>query len=283
MSLLSWQIEWAGLVMGDGTPYVIQSMTGLNDTPGVRSSDSARARAHGAWAGTDYSDVRSITATISVDGPHPNSALWDALSRALVIGQPGETPLTVKVPGLAQGRELIMFARCRNLSLPTDQDYASGVGAAAVQWVATDPRIYAATESTLTVGIASSSASGFPFPLTFPISFGGAATGGLVTANNEGEFPAPWVATIHGPVVGPRIENVTTGETLTFNGSLAAGETLVVSSADASVLLNGVASRYPWLAFGSQWFDLAPGVNELRFAGTSGTGSLDLVFRSAWI
>jgi hypothetical protein len=88
--------------------------------------------------------------------------------------------------------------------------------------------------------------------------------------------------TINGPVVNPRIENVATGQVISFTGEVGASSALVISSLERTVLLDG-ASRYSWLTAGSQWFDLAPGPNTFRFAGTSGSGSATLDFRSTWI
>ena len=120
-------------------------------------------------------------------------------------------------------------------------------------------------------------------PALAPLAFSGTASGGQVVATNDGEFGAPWTAVISGPVTTPRIENVTTGATLTFNGTLGTGETLTISSLDRTVLLNGTASRYSWLTAGSSWFDLPAGSSTVRFAGVSGSGSMDLSFRSVWI
>jgi hypothetical protein len=48
------------------------------------------------------------------------------------------------------------------------------------------------------------------------------------------------------------------------------------------VLLNGTASRYDWLAFGSVWFPINPGSNTIRLGGASGTGTLDFYWRDGW-
>lgn len=277
-----WQIAWKGLTMGDGTPYVVQSVTGLHDTPGVRTSDMDRARRHGAFPGSDYTESRVVVAEILVDGRHPNEAVWSAFSLAHVVGDEVETPLSFRVPGVAGGIEVVVFAKCRRLNLPTDRDYAAGIGTATVQWTATDPRIYSADEVVLFTAMATVAGTGRTYPLTYPRTYGGPISGGFITATNEGEFPSPWVAVIDGPVEHPRIENVGTGQTIAFNGTVAAGSSLVVDSDNRTVMLDG-ASRYHWLAPGSQWFDVLPGANTVRLAGLSGAGSLTFTYRHAWI
>lgn len=276
-----WTLTFNGLTMGP-EPYGIVQVSGFHDAPDVRTADQARARQHGQWANVDYLGGRRVQASIIVTAPHPASATWQALSQALVAGQAAETALTATIPGVAYGNPIQVMARVRRLALPIDLDYGIGVGRAQVEWHCTDPRIYSATATTLTTSQAVSS-GGLLAPIEAPLEFGGSASGGQVVATNDGEFGAPWTAVLSGPVTNPRIENITTGQTIRFTGTLATGETLTVSSLDRTVLLNGTASRYSWLTAGSSWFDLPAGSSTIRFAGTSGTGSMDLTFRSVWI
>lgn len=279
-----WTFTYNGLTIGgDGSPYQITQLSGLHDSPEVRSSDQTRARDHGLYAGTDLLGGRTLTAEIEVVAKHPNETVWSDFSRALVPGQGNELPLVFQIPGVAGGVAIEVGARVRRLSLPVDRSYFFGHGSAMVQFVATDPRIYSQAATTYTVSQATVSGSGLVFPITFPLTFGGAVSGGQFVAVNAGEFAAPWTATISGPITNPTLENVTTGEAIAFTGTVASGETLVVSSLDRSVLLNGTASRYSWLVVGSSWWNLAPGSNTVRLAGTSGSGSVSFTYRSAWV
>jgi hypothetical protein len=278
-----WQIIFNGLTIGGGgTRFGLIEIVGLHDTPPVRMSNRDRARAHGQYAGTTYLSGRPLVATCEVMAPHPNNAVWDAFSSALVPGG-AEMEWQAQIPGVAGGRLIQLLAQVTGLRMPQGRDYMFGKGVASVEWWATDPLIYDAEETSLATTMASLAGTGFTFPLTFPLSFGGPVSGGIITATNEGEYPAPWSATIAGPVTDPRIENVTTGQTIGFVGSLAAGEELVIDSKERSVLLDGVASRYSWLTSGSEWFALAPGDNQIRLAGAAGAGSLTLSFRSTWV
>lgn len=279
-----WTFTYNGLTVGgDGSPYQLMQVTGLHDSPEVRTSDATRARAHGLFAGTDLLGGRSLTAEIEVVAQHPNETYWSDFSRALVPGQTAELPLAFQVPGVAGGISVVLNARVRRLALPIDRAYFNGHGSAAVEFWATDPRIYSQASTTYSVNQAAVSGAGLSFPITFPLTFGGAVSGGQFVANNAGEFAAPWTATISGPITNPVLENVTAGVSIAFVGSLGTGETLVISSADRSVLLNGTASRYSWLVVGSSWWELAPGDNTVRLAGTSGSGSVSFSYRSAWV
>lgn len=279
-----WTLTFGAITIGGaGSPYQLARLTGFHESPEVRTADQIRARAHGLFAGTDFLGGRSIMAEVEVVAQHPNETIWQAFSAALVPGAGDETTLGVQFPGLASGTAVQVGARVRKLSLPIDRAYLNGHGSALVEWYATDPRVYSQTLNTATANQATVAGTGVTFPVTFPLSFGGAVSGGQLMATNAGEFTAPWVATISGPIDNPILENITTGQTLAFTGSLIAGETLVVDSLARSVLLNGTASRYSWLVVGSQWFGVQPGANAIRLAGTAGSGSVSFSYRSAWI
>jgi hypothetical protein len=279
-----WTITFGNLTIGGpNSPYQLVQINGLHDAPEVRTSDQIRARSNGMFAGTDYLGGRSVIAEVQVVASHPDETVWQDFSSALIVGAESETALGFQIPGLARGNAVQIDARVRKLSLPIERSYLNGQGNAVIEWFATDPRVYTQSVDTETASQATVAGTGVTFPVTFPLSFGGAVSGGQLQATNIGEFGAPWSATISGPIVNPTLENITTGETLAFIGSVAAGETLVINSLDRSVLLNGTASRYSWLVVGSQWFTVEPGDNAIRLAGTSGTGSVSFSFRSAWI
>ena len=108
------------------------------------------------------------------------------------------------------------------------------------------------------------------------------ATGGTLDATNSGTIETPYVIVFTGPLVAPSLEHVVQAKILSFSGTLAAGETLVVDSQSKTVMLNGTASRYVWL-ISPNWFKLLPGANGLRFAGGSGSGSVQISYRNAWL
>lgn len=284
MTLAAWQMSWDGFVMGDGTPYVIQKATGFGDSAPVRTSDVPRGRRHGSRTGDEYLADRVIAATIDVDGTTHNDGTYDELFASIVPGTTHTGELRGNVPGIAGGTEFVVFCRCRRRALPADQNYAAGIGALEVEWSAADPRIYAGTETTITIPVADQTAGGAAFPLEFPLSFGDAVAGGMAYPVNAGNFETPWRATIRGPVAYPRIENVYTGQTLRIDASLAAGEYIDLDSDSGAVLLNGEAPRQSWLGPLSTWWPLQPGMTAMRFAaGTaSPDATLTLTYRSAW-
>jgi hypothetical protein len=277
---VTWQMQWAGLTIGGDSPYQLVEVSGVQDSPDVRTSDADRARASGEWAGNDLVSGRTITATVEVvASDEPTIA---AFKSAMTVATGPERPLTLQFPGVAGGDQVTVGARVRRLSLPVNRRYQFGHATATVQWRATDPRIYSIDVQEQTVAVFGGQDNGVEFDMVFDAEFGGVVPRGAVPANNDGNFPAPWSVTFDGPVTNPRIENQQTGQRLEFIGTVPGGSRLVVGSMNRTVQLDG-ASRYQWLKTRSQWFDLEPGVTTLRLAAESGTGSATLTYRSAWI
>jgi hypothetical protein len=260
----------------------VVELDGVYATPDVRTSDADRARQHGQWPGVDLLGGRAITATLQAILPHPQEAQWAGVQGLLRPTGP-ERPLTIRMSGFCGGNEVRTLARVRRLAVPVDVErYQFGAPQIVVEWWATDPRFYAVAESTETATVQSPEGFGLTFDVTPDLTFGGPLPAGVMTATNDGNFPAPWVMEIEGPITDPRIENVTTGATLRFVGSVGGGEVLRIDSLARTVTLGG-ASRYSWLLPASQWFDLEPGATQVRLAAQAGTGNATLTYRSAWI
>lgn len=77
--------------------------------------------------------------------------------------------------------------------------------------------------------------------------------------------------TISGPIETPVFENVTTGETIRYNGSVGIDQTLVIDMEARTALLNGVN------VVGSlegAWVSLVPGENQLEYLAGDAVDSL---------
>lgn len=275
------QLQYNGVTFGVPGLEIVE-IEGLWESPEIRSSDRDRARAPGMWPGVDLPGARAITATIQpladLDDP-----MWDDVRRALVPNGP-EQPLLIQVSGIAGGRTLLTQARVRRFATTIDAErYQFGAAQIVVEWWATDPRLYDANETTKTVPLKVFADLGLEFDAEFDLEFGGRGTGsGVLVANNQGNYPAPWVCTVTGPASNLRIIDDGGGGSIKTVGTVPAGNELRIDSRNRTIELNGV-SRYSWLLPGSQWFDLAPGHNELRLSAQTGAGSGSVSFRSAWL
>jgi hypothetical protein len=278
------QLDYRGLTIGgDLGPITIRAVEGLADLPELRVSDRPLLLRHGFHAGTDLLGARTVTLELEVvayDEAAFTGAV-EALLAAFTVGE--EAPFTFMVPGLAGGDIGMVLARTRKRASVLDDEYLGWSAAFAVELVATDPRIYAATESVVTTGVPTEGV-GRTYPLTFSRTYGPAGTGGLILATNEGNIPTPWVARLDGPLNYPRLENITTDRLLELDMVLQAGEWVVLDSARRSVLFMGSSSVYSSLSPASEWWDLAPGVNEVSFRTIDITdaGTVQLAWRSAW-
>ena len=156
--------------------------------------------------------------------------------------------------------------------------------------VAADPRIYSDTLHSETYDPSvSATGNGLSFPLTFPLTFYGTASGNL-SVENAGTFPTYPTLVVNGPATNPVIENVTTGETITTTASLAtSSDSLWIDVGKREVRLNGSSGtlRPDLITVASTtFFDLEPGVTELRLTGTGftlGSTYLQCDWRDAWI
>lgn len=282
MSLLDYQVSFRGVTIGDFTDIDILRIDGLEGLPEVRSGDVARSGVHGLAPGRDLYGGRviPIDAEILTGDAETLGQTLDAAKAAFAVTAE-EHELTWKLPGQIERRVL---ARCRRRPVPiVAPNHQLGAQAFSVELTATDPLVYSASETVVSTGFPSG-AEGFEFDITFPLPFGSAGDGGTVQVDNDGTEDVPWQATITGPWVNPRIEHAASGLWLEFGISIASGETLVLDARDGyrTVMLNGSASRFSTIARGSTWFKLPPGSNEVRFAGSSGSGSAELRMRSGW-
>jgi hypothetical protein len=277
---LPYQWEYAGLVIGDGTAYDIVVVRGVDDLPEFRTSDTERPSDHGLFPGRDLAGGRTIEIELEIGGASEAAfrANVNAFVTATVI-RDTEAPLSFRLPSLGDRR---INCRPRRRVVPVDVPYTLRNGAAVVQFVATDPRIYDNTETVLSTA-AATSGGGRTYNRTYPLTYAAGGTGGNLTATNTGNFPTRPVLTITGPSTSPRVENVTAGKHLLFDLTLGVGDFLVVDLDARTILLGGTASRYSSLAAGSSWWDLAPGDNLLKFTSADSMGTLEVRYRSAWL
>lgn len=274
-----WQFELRDYLFGSGQPVGVVSVQGLEDLPEVRVADVARARAHGSVPGPQHTGDRVIL--IEVDAARTTTGTLrdtvNAWAAATALGDV-EVPLVWQLPGTGKRRAMV---RVRRRELPVDRRFGYGFARGRIQLVATDPRVYDNTESVGSTAVGAVT-GGLGFPHGFPHGFG-TATAGTIDVTNGGNTPAPWTATLVGPLTHPRITLVDGDGDLELGAfTLAAGDTLELDSLNRTVLLNGTASRYGELTRRS-WFDLPVGDPIIQLTASSGTGTLEVRWRSAWL
>jgi hypothetical protein len=265
-----------GLTVGAGSDLPWASMPQGLDLINERSAVQVPGVDGQRFTGPDQVAPVLVTFDSHVLGDTPAARLvaLNGLRAAWAPVRSGVLPLTLAL----NGTEAILYGRPSRCDADM-RKLALGSLRTRYTFESSDPRLYDATESAVVLGL--EPGGGMVFPLEFPLSFGsGSDTDGSV--ENAGNAETQWTAVIAGPVVSPRLTLGSTGQYVAINGTVPEGSTLVISSANHSILLDG--SPRNWLTLTSRWWSLAPGVNTVRFRAASGTGSCTFSWRSAsWL
>ena len=270
-----------GTFDAQGTLWVLQNFDGWWNGPAPRTDFVPIPGNHGAYDAPAYLDARTITlegVAVAVDIASVHRSR-DVL--ASVCGDPSLTAtLLVTEPGQPQ-RQCVVRRSAETKTEP--------VGPFHFAWsmilTAPDPRRYAAVASSAAVGLPGVGSGGLVFPLVFPLTFGTGALGGSLSVTNSGTLQTWPTFTILGPVSSPIIRNTGTGESLLFDPafSVAAGQTLVINTANRTVTYSGANARQS--LFTANWFPLYPGPTSLQFTSLGSydaAAQLTVSWRDAW-
>ncbi|MGW0698739.1 phage distal tail protein [Streptomyces sp. NPDC002867] len=275
------QIQWAGLLIGPGTPFAVDrsGLTGWEDLPDYDASDADRPTSHGAWPGSRYAKPRKVGGTIVLMPEYSATAeAVRALRQALALLDE-ERWLAVRL----HGEILAVRARIAQRVVPTDRGFATqGTSKMSIQWLAADPRRYVVNEQVATT-TAPQPESGLTWPLTWPLDWGQATSTGDAVAENTGSAPAHPVIVFRGPCSMPTVTQRVSRRRLRYAIDLAAGDELTVDTAAGTVMLNNTASRrHTAMADSSpeELFLLEPGRTELSFRPDE--GSADALMTVRW-
>lgn len=277
------QLELRELVVGAGTIYEIPLDDCINwwDMADVRAADMQIPGRHGVLAGDDLYGGLTFAWRIDINASEDPSQLAAAINDLKAAFARSDVDLPMY--GRWLGEDRLRWVRPRRIVIDP-KNVQWNWAAAAVQLMVVDPFAYSADEQQASATLVVTG-DGLVFPVTFPIEFGLVDGGaGTFLAENDGNAPAPWTATITGPITDPVIENTTTGVAFGLTGVIDDGDTLYLDSRARTILLNGNQNASSMRAPGVQWFDLAPGSNSIRFdaGGEPPYGELTMFWRSTW-
>lgn len=279
---LTFKLGDSGVILNtDSTslPFVdIQKVIGLDNAP-FRETHRDHEGVDGGFLDAELEKGRPII--LQGEAYADTSSVEEYLDSLKANFAPSRTlvPLYFKAPGVVERLVYVKPQGCRY-----DWEQARRIGKTTIQFkaFAEDPRLYAATATSVDVPFSAGASTGFGFNLGFSFGFGGSASSDGAVVTNEGNRPTPVVFTITGPCNTPTIRDDTYGHSLTFNIILAAGESLVVDTQYKTVKLNGTLNRRNTLV-DPDWFFLEQGTTFLRYNAVSGAGStMNITFRSAW-
>jgi hypothetical protein len=190
-TLADFQIEYNGLLMGNGTPYFLppDGSWAFFDMAAVKTMDQARTWADGSWSGPDFADVLLPSVNFHVDAADPVAfanlvtAFWQAFGPQ-AVGQ----PLWVKLPNMpVRG----VAAKAHKRMLPATNIWSTHAEGA-LQWRCPDPAWQSASRSLVLAG-GSAGASGMTFPLFTQASPPVARTNLATNPSLEGGTSANWL------------------------------------------------------------------------------------------
>lgn len=288
MSLDPYQAQLGDLVMGAGTRYQNSAHpTGLG-VEDIRAADVAIPYGPGIIAKGDHVAKRDVQLRFHIlddDGATRDPALVEQRLQAL---RAAWAPVTqdVALHLRVADEERILYGRPRGC-IADLRKITQGRIMATCRFTGTDPYWYAVDELSADAALVEAS-GGLSFPATAPFTFGAGSTGNVIIATNPGTAPAPWTATLTGPITNPRVVNESTGALLELSAGggldLLVGQTLELDSAQRSILLNGEASRYDRLSRASRWWSLPPeSSTTFRLAGLAGSGAMTVRWRGAYL
>lgn len=266
---------WDGLLIGDDTPYRVDSHDGLEGWA-IRTSDDELPRGDGALRGVDLQSSRQVIFELKVGGTQDEvEEAMDNLYRALVPQRDGDWDLIWRHPG----RPLRML-RCRPVNISRELSWRETlVNHQKFSLLAADPRHYSASSHLIKV----------------PVTPAGAALDTITSVVNAGNgFAYPSIQ-ITGPTSGPpvtRIELVNTTNDVSFvvQAVLPKGTVLVgdmearATGAPRSVVTIDHQTKYGAWQHPRSTFALNPGEN-LLYLHTEPAGApvaCTVTYRDTW-
>jgi len=266
-SLNPYSFAFNGFVFGGASsPFQILSVDGLEALPTLRVQDSDRGYQDGMFSGRDFFSGRTISITIQIMSGNGLSAQanFNLLQAALQPQQTGTTPLQFQ---LAAGDNFqYVNARVRKGIATVDPDYTYGRIKAQYDFFCPDPRYYDYTTQTATMAV--TLPLGRSYDRTYNLTFGGGSQTQTATITNSGDTTTYPLITIYGPITSPIVGSSTSGQTLSFNYTMAQSDIISIDLLNKTILLNGNPARN-LLIGSSQWFAAPPGTSLYYFTGTN--------------
>lgn len=268
---------------GEGSPYQILSVEGLESLPGLRVQDDNRGYADGMFSGRDFLAGRYIGIIFNTFGSGATTAQtnFDTIQRALLPQTSGTTPLYFKLPAQPTSEQFIN-SRVRALRTTIDPNYTYGYITSQVELFCPDPKYYNSNTQSATIIYGNN--LGRAYDRTYDLDYGGGTAYRATSVNNIGWATTYPTITLNGPITNPIFGNLTTGNALNLTCTLIASDVLVVDLYNKLITLNGQPARN--LLSSGTWFAAEPGNNTFTINGTffqPGATSVTITWNSAYI
>lgn len=105
-------------------------------------------------------------------------------------------------------------------------------------------------------------------------------TGGVTDIEVSGTgyiYPVITISAVESATVNPTVENVSTGSVVSYAGTIAQGQELVIDCGEKTAKLDGLSVVQN---ISGGWLSLAPGANEITYSNSSGVDSAMIKFNA---
>lgn len=270
MSLSPWQYSFNGFNFGAGTPYGVEEVDGLANSPTLRVQDDPRGYQDGAYSGRDFLGDRTVTFHFIIlgDGSHSAHYYYQQLQKNLAPQRQGlyPDPYAGTQPagtlGLFQFQltaatgQQRMWGRVRSVETVIDADFSYGFIQASVEMYFPDPRYY--DETALT-------ASGST----------------IATVSNAGWADTCPAITIATPSASGSITDSLTGASMGF-ANVNTGYPLVIDLLRKTITQNSLPARNTLTSM-NNWLYIPAVTSSGAATWTSTLGSMALTWRNAYL
>lgn len=285
----TYQMGPSGFILNDDEvkPFVdILNVKGLDSAP-PRTSIRNRDGRDGAYVDSGFEQSRTValSGTLYDDAGNVEITL-DRLKEEWAVSLT-PVPFYYRSPGTG-GR--MMWTYPQGCTYDIDTLRRLGLCDIAFTAVSGDPRIYAESETTRTIGVTNVIQTGMTFNLAFNLGFGGVTSAGYPPlVGNVGNRTTPVKFRLWGPFLNPHIYSYTSNKEMAFDFLVDQTTDYLEIDTNARTVrfhsaIWGVRNARSALRSPS-WFDLEPGDNVIGF-NVEGNASLathmDIIYRSAW-
>lgn len=256
----------------NGCDWILTKESGWFGSPAIKTARVDKPAARGVFRGNEYRGGRVMTLEGTLSAPDVNTLRNAQRQVAGICPDPRLLyPLTVTEES---GMALVAMVSLDGELIMTPISALSVDFS--IQLVAPDPRKVSTSAQTQVVRLASAGVGGVAYPVRYPVPYGTPGNTGAVLLTNAGTAEADPVMTFTGPLTSPSVTRNDTGDVVTYNGTLAAVDTLVVDFGAGSCLLNGANRRA--LLSATQWFSVPAGQGiTVAFRSTNPTDTGQLV------
>lgn len=229
----------------------------------------------GNLQGIEYPEISSVVVSVPgrsgqfyLNSDYEKRVLsWDGLANTLAERR---AILGIQIGSL----KTLKFNTCDNLSLQADIEITRIIMPAKhgrqkymIQALAPDYRLLGQELKTASTAVTVVS-GGTALPTALPMSFVNVSGTPSLNIHNAGNAYAEPTFTVYGPGTGFVVQNQTTGAVFNLDITLLAGESMVISVKNRTVL-KGTTNQYG--SFSGDFWELAPGNNQIFFNASSGT------------